>query len=262
MPISSFPISVRSSVNLSDINIDTDLDLSGRNIINIGATTLNSLKRESIWINPTSILEQKTINYPDETIRNSEAYNKHLDLDLDTLFWTEGYNTIKFKMKLDHKCSSGTSRIGLFVNDVLGWEIVTPVDVTGTSYVTQTFTTTTNPDKSYTLNLMSYNPYNNVYIKNIKVSSLTCLMSNFTINKLAELDFNGKKITGIENIILNPNDTVTFDGVTYSGTANALNNLNPSLDFDGKNTKEILDTITGTTTITYTGYPNFLFTLE
>jgi len=33
MPISSFPISVKSSVNLSDINIDSDLDMGANNII-------------------------------------------------------------------------------------------------------------------------------------------------------------------------------------------------------------------------------------
>ena len=33
MPISSFPISVKSSINLSDINIDSDLDMGAKNII-------------------------------------------------------------------------------------------------------------------------------------------------------------------------------------------------------------------------------------
>ena len=41
MPISSFPISVRSSVNLSDINIDTDLDMGSNSII--GYTPSSSL---------------------------------------------------------------------------------------------------------------------------------------------------------------------------------------------------------------------------
>jgi len=44
MPISSFPISVKSSVNLSDINIDTDLDMGANSIIGYSTTTsmLNS----------------------------------------------------------------------------------------------------------------------------------------------------------------------------------------------------------------------------
>ena len=42
MPISSFPISVRSSVNLSDINIDTDLDMGANSII--GYPNLNDIQ--------------------------------------------------------------------------------------------------------------------------------------------------------------------------------------------------------------------------
>lgn len=44
MPISSFPISVNASVNLSDINIDTDLDLSTNKLI---INDLNSLEINS-----------------------------------------------------------------------------------------------------------------------------------------------------------------------------------------------------------------------
>lgn len=42
MPISSFPISVRSSVNLSDINIDSDLDMGSNSII--GYPNLNDIQ--------------------------------------------------------------------------------------------------------------------------------------------------------------------------------------------------------------------------
>lgn len=40
MPISSFPISVNASVNLSDINIDTDLNMGANSIIGYAPTTL------------------------------------------------------------------------------------------------------------------------------------------------------------------------------------------------------------------------------
>ena len=59
MPISSFPISVKSSVNLSDINIDCDLNMGANSII-MGA---NSIIQNNIYYTtktpPSIILDDK-----------------------------------------------------------------------------------------------------------------------------------------------------------------------------------------------------------
>lgn len=83
MPISSFPISVRSSVNLSDINIDCDLDMGSNSII--GYTPSSSL---------SSLFKYFTYDISIIPITPFQLWNKAAEYSQNDVNWVTKWSEI------------------------------------------------------------------------------------------------------------------------------------------------------------------------
>lgn len=108
MPISSFPISVRSSINLSDINIDTDLDMGANSIV--GYALSSSIPQVKFIDITTSKLLQPDGNDYIEKLNDSTEYinttkNDTIQISLGTWeslgFEVGDYALIRWETKLN-----------------------------------------------------------------------------------------------------------------------------------------------------------------
>lgn len=150
MPISSFPISVKSSVNLSDINIDTDLDMGSNNLI-LGGTTFSNFKLMSFNHNLYTVSLLDTVT--DGTARTVTGFtlaeltsitigsgisSMPVLVTLSTDFKST-YNTARGKIAL---CKNGTP----IINENANFD-----DITDSRYLSNSTTYSTNCNfKGYT----------------------------------------------------------------------------------------------------------------
>ena len=113
MPISSFPISVRSSVNLSDINIDTDLDMGANSIIGYAKNEdIPQIRDLSATIDSLyKLSNHNTLNLPTEVVAGGtgagQLYTTTIYNDIVSATNTLDYFKISFNLKhsTTHPCS-------------------------------------------------------------------------------------------------------------------------------------------------------------
>jgi hypothetical protein len=109
MPISSIPISVRSSVNLSDINIDTDLDMGSNSIIGyIPTTNINTYLKDLITEDDKKVfvLGTPTVITLSADLTEYSTYQSMAQTTRLT-YTATAKRLIKFKTKADVRTSNG-----------------------------------------------------------------------------------------------------------------------------------------------------------
>lgn len=133
MPISSFPISVNASVNLSDINIDTDLDMGVNSIVGYTPTTslndeiklLSNDGKELHDFNTTTI-----ISVNDDTEYSTTAITGTPYVVATYTALKKGYVIGKLKAELKNTSSTYPSNMAFRVN---GSALTNPILITHNS---------------------------------------------------------------------------------------------------------------------------------
>ena len=252
MPISSFPISVRSSVNLSDINIDCDLNMGTNKIIGYAK-------------NVYPIIHGVTpLNYAN--LVGSEV----LILNDDTEYSTTSSGTWFTKITLT--LTEALSELIISGRQFrLTWENELRNSSTGTVYtqmgITPYFTGYSDKSSTYKVkggigSILTYNPYsyNDALIIQVKASSGTGYIRNNKVWLIGWIDhypnvitddlwesygFNG--IAGIELFngdSVKLNDDLIYNGTTYPTTPSSDSSLkyyyNKLTDLDSLEQIEVL----------------------
>jgi len=252
MPISSFPISVKSSVNLSDINIDCDLNMGTNKIIGYAK-------------NVYPIIHGVTpLNYAN--LVGSEV----LILSDDTVYSTASYNTWYTKITLT--LTEALSELIISGRQFrLTWENELKNSSTYTTYtqmgISPNFTSYSGYGSTYLVKggigaILTYNPYsyNDALIIQVKSSSGTGYIRNNKVWLIGWIDhypnvitddlwesygFNG--IAGIELFngdSVKLNDHLTYNGTTYPTTPSSDSSLkyyyNKLTDLDSLEQIEVL----------------------
>ena len=192
MPISSFPISVKSSVNLSDINIDTDLDMGSNSIIGyIPTTNINTYLKDLITEDDKKVfvLGTPTVKTLSADLTEYSTYQSTAQTTRLT-YTATAKRFIKFKTKADVRISGayGQSTITTYFKN----SIVNSQTGTSTSYETKSYTQS---------NLVSVdigdkiemkwngNGYSGVtnYVKNVYIEVIE--FAEIETNKIADTSF-------------------------------------------------------------------------
>lgn len=241
MPISSFPISVRSSVNLSDINIDSDLNLGSNNLILSG--NISNYSKDFITIihgitplNFSNLSGGNEVNILDDTTEYATPtygtwYTKI------TLTLTEALSeliTPERKFRLTWQTEIKNSQT-YQTNVAMGISTFTSYSQTGNTYGV----------KGGIASQLTYNPYsyNDSLIIQVKSSSGIGYTKNNKVwligwvehypSVMTNDDIESYGYSGISNIILfngdsiKINDDLIFNGITNPTTPN-IDSLNRS----------------------------------
>jgi len=143
MPISSFPISVKSSINLSDINIDSDLDLGENNLILNGNLVLDGtpLTLGNIATHDKDLNPLLSLSLVDNFKSLAEQYNSgvgYVTYSTTLTDLVEKEYILQFIIDMKSGSSSTNVHSNLTVNENL-WDSTTGIPFlskTNTSYKT------------------------------------------------------------------------------------------------------------------------------